>query len=344
MLSRSCSPPFLVFVFCFFNIHDIQAHLSEKHGTHTKMPRLISWVYLLAFATSAVAIPMVKHARNVSSGFDSSKFSHYLEIVPHKEMDGKSYPERVQEGPILVPAIDVPGHGGRAPVRLGEVMKMFEPILHIDTGCAAEAAVTDIGQVNQGLKASGAKNGNCAPHKGHVGQTYVRGGHFTENIWALSYAWYMPKDQNKSGPVNGGHRHEWEHVVIFIDPRELYHTGVGPTVPRVLGVSASSHGGYKKKAIGNAERLAKYTYGGTHIGVHYYRSGGIMNHSLKIRYEDPNAHGFDTIDMPLIDWDAMSEVARQALNNHDWRSATFPMGDKWKSYLERAWDDKFNKG
>lgn len=134
-------------------------------------------------------------ARQTKEAF-TAQFPHYLEGVYHNAM--VPLKEQLREGPE------------------GMAIKMLQPTLHIHSGCHPYTAVSATGQVNKGLKNSGTMNGHCDPGKDHhEGQTYVRGA-WHKGRYAIMYSWYMPKDQNVNGPVNGGHRHEWESVVIWV--------------------------------------------------------------------------------------------------------------------------------
>lgn len=138
-------------------------------------------------------------ARQSKEAF-AARFPHYLEGVYHNAMHPVE--EQLREGSE------------------GWAIKTMQPSLHIHSGCHPYTAVSVTGQVNKGLKNSGSMNGHCNPGKDHhEGQTYVRGA-WHKGRYAIMYSWYMPKDQNVNGPVNGGHRHEWESVVIWVNGRK----------------------------------------------------------------------------------------------------------------------------
>lgn len=99
----------------------------------------------------------------------------------------------------------------------GNAIKRFEPYLHIAHGCASYPAVSASGQVGGGLQNSGGPSSGC--NDGRNGQTYVRGA-FHNGRYAIMYAWYFPKDQISAGGANGGHRHDWESIVVWIDDRK----------------------------------------------------------------------------------------------------------------------------
>ncbi|RLN46232.1 hypothetical protein BBJ29_007622 [Phytophthora kernoviae] len=50
------------------------------------------------------------------------------------------------------------------------------------------------------------------------------------------YSWYFPKDSPSPGL---GHRHDWEHAIVWIDNPEVEN-------PKIIGAATSSHNGYEK--------------------------------------------------------------------------------------------------
>lgn len=140
-----------------------------------------------------------------------------------------------------------------------------------------------------------------------------------EGVWAIMYSWYFPKDSPSS---RMGHRHDWEHAIVFIDNPEV-------AEPKILACSVSSHGGYKKY-----NPCPSYVIDGT---------------SLKVRYKHawPLNHDLDTTGdagtfQDLIMWDQMSNDTRRALNSVHFGKANTPFNDgNFRPKLERAWP--FNK-
>jgi hypothetical protein len=99
----------------------------------------------------------------------------------------------------------------------GNAIRRYEPYLHIAHGCQSYPAVSATGQVGGGLQNSGSPSGGC--NSAANGQTYTRAAWYNGRF-AIMYAWYFPKDQISSGGLNGGHRHDWESIVIWIDNRK----------------------------------------------------------------------------------------------------------------------------
>lgn len=117
------------------------------------------------------------------------------------------------------------------------------------------------------------------------------------------YAFYFPKDQPSPGL---GHRHDWEGVVVWLDDPNL-------PEPKVLGVAASGHGDWDYRDVKDAPL------------------DGIR---AKIEYKNtwPNTHrmGFTNDigeNFPLLEWDSMPELARNALNTASYEKAVVPLKD-----------------
>ncbi|KAG7380534.1 hypothetical protein PHYBOEH_011395 [Phytophthora boehmeriae] len=191
----------------------------------------------------------------------------------------------------------------REPASISEkAAAKFKPQLHVTNGCHPYPAVNEAGETSGGLTTSGAPSAGCKG-SGWGSQVYGRSTWYSD-VWAIMYSWYFPKDS----PVSGmGHRHDWEHVVVWID---------NPAVrnPRILAVSPSAHSGYSKYAPPNADTLD-----GNSIKVNY-ESSYPMNHAL-----DVTTKGGDLQD--LIMWDQMSALARKALNDTSFGDANVPMND-----------------
>ncbi|KAF1775677.1 Necrosis inducing protein [Phytophthora cactorum] len=104
----------------------------------------------------------------------------------------------------------------------------FKPQLHITNGCHAYPAVNVGGQTSGGLKTKGAPSAGCKG-SGWGSQVYGRST-WHNGIWAIMYSWYFPKDSPSTGL---GHRHDWEHVIVWIDNPEI-------AEPKILAVDGNS--------------------------------------------------------------------------------------------------------
>ncbi|KUF93020.1 NPP1 protein [Phytophthora nicotianae] len=192
----------------------------------------------------------------------------------------------------------------------------FKPQIQIRTGCVPYPAVNELGETSGGLQTSGSPRGGCRG-SGHGSQVYGRST-WIEGVWAIMYSWYFPKDSPSS---RMGHRHDWEHAIVFIDNPEV-------AEPKILACSVSSHDGYKKYSP-----CPPWVIDGT---------------SLKVRYKHawPLNHDLDTTGdagtfQDLIMWDQMSNDARRALNSVHFGKANTPFNDgNFRPKLEKAWPFK----
>ncbi|KAK2600675.1 hypothetical protein N8I77_010193 [Diaporthe amygdali] len=186
---------------------------------------------------------------------------------------------------------------------LGKIIETFNPLLHIAHGCQPYPAVADNGDTSGGLQDSGSGTGGCRDQS--KGQTYARAG-TVDGKTVVMYTWYMPKDQPVDGNTAGGHRHDFENIVIQIDDPNA-------ATPKIIGAAASSHSGYSKAAGGVPQMQ------GNSPKVEYFTTFP-TNHELQFT---------DTVGKtyPISDWDAMPQAAKTALQDTNFGSANVPFKD-----------------
>ncbi|KAE9306117.1 hypothetical protein PF008_g21543, partial [Phytophthora fragariae] len=189
----------------------------------------------------------------------------------------------------------------------------FKPQLHISNGCHTYPAVTELGETSGGLKPTGAPSSKCKG-SGWGSQVYGRSTWYN-GVWAIMYSWYFPKDSPSSGL---GHRHDWEHVIVWIDNPDV-------AEPKILAVTPSAHSGYSAKVPPDADKVD-----GNSVKVNY-ESTWPIDHAL-----GSTTKGGDYQD--LIMWGQMTDAARQALDNTNFGSANVPMSDwNFLPKLGKAW-------
>lgn len=89
----------------------------------------------------------------------------------------------------------------------------FKPQLHISSGCYPYPAVDADGNTNAGL---GITKVFTACKGSPLGsQVYGRMLEY-KGVVGIMYAWYFPRDFMIS-PVWVGHRHDWEHAIVWLD-------------------------------------------------------------------------------------------------------------------------------
>jgi len=211
----------------------------------------------------------------------------------------------------IIPHDQVVGFNEVTPTTTAQIAaKKFQPTLKVTTGCVPFPAVDAQGNTSGGLATSGGSSSGCSSS---TGQAYSRAAWYN-NVYAIMYSWYMPKDSPSSGL---GHRHDWEAAVVWID-------NPAAANPQILSISYSQHGDFINTAPTSSNT------NGTHPKIEY-KSIWPINHSLFIT---STVGGYQ----PLIDWEDLTPAARNALNSTDFGSANVPMKDgNFTNNLEKAW-------
>ena len=262
---------------------------------------------LLLLVAGAVAAPFPE-TENLLTERANSDFS----VVPHSSI--RFIPESYRGGAE------------------GNAIRRYEPYLHIAHGCQSYPAVSSTGQVGGGLQNSGGPSDGCNDPTN--GQTYVRGAWY-KGRYAIMYAWYFPKDQITAG-LNGGHRHDWESVVIWIDNRtcNLFTSSSSKPLliqlslaananPHVFGGAASGHGGYKKTALPQMRD-------GNRLQVEYFTSFP-TNHELQFKVSPG-------VDHAMIDYNTVNAAVRRVFDGYDWGMANCPFSSvNFEENLGNAW-------
>lgn len=149
----------------------------------------------------------------------------------------------------------------------------YQPVLDFDRdGCYYTAAIDAAGNLNPGLNAAHGVPPTCLqsqcrdPSRLQNSNVYSRSR--CNNGWcAIMYEYYFEKDQNVCGSFaqidgKGGHRHDWENIVVFVHNDEFRR------------VAVSAHGGYLASS-------APLLQDGTRAKVVYHKDGG-KNHCFRM--------------------------------------------------------------
>lgn len=211
----------------------------------------------------------------------------------------------------------------------------YMPLFDYDTnGCLPAAAVDASGKLNGGLDNSGAIVGGCRTN--HLGKANTYSQSLCKNGWcAYVYTLYFEKDQAQNGPDVGGHRHDWESVVVFQKQ--------GEESPRFL--AASRHGGYSTHPInevpmgrvGNEQSFNR-------VEIVYHKDGS-STHAFRFAKwgEVPRVWGNGTWDRPaLVTMENMDKTPRDQLWNSNqkgqekWGKANFPLTNNLVSNINGA--------
>jgi hypothetical protein len=207
------------------------------------------------------------------------------------------------------------------PQNAGGYEASFSPAYDYDVdGCYAVAAISPDGTINPGLNTTGAVNGNCRDQSDlDRTQTYARSK--CNNGWcAIAYASYFEKDQAVAGSGLGGHRHDWEHVISWVNQ-------ASNQVEFVTTTQHSSQVTYPRSQV---------RFDGSHPKVVYHKDG-LSTHFFRLANandEPPENHYHDWRYPPLVDWNGWPGVdLRDRLMNADFGSATIKIKDGSFEYM-----------
>ncbi|MYR95894.1 MULTISPECIES: NPP1 family protein [unclassified Streptomyces] len=208
---------------------------------------------------------------------------------------------------------DPPQH---LPQNAGGYEQSFSPAFDYDgDGCYATPAIGPDGTLAPGLKTTGAINGSCRDKWDlDNSQTYARSK--CNNGWcAIVYASYFEKDQAVHGSGLGGHRHDFEHVVSWVNQ----------AANQVDYVSTTQHSTVKTYP------RSQVRFDGSHPKVVYHKDGP-STHFFRLANnndEPPENHYGNWRYPPIVDWNGFPTTAlRDKLMNADFGSATIKVTDK----------------
>lgn len=199
----------------------------------------------------------------------------------------------------------------------------WQPAFDYDTdGCYPTPAIGPDGTLNEGLNNSGALNGNCRDAS-DLDNTNAYSRSRCDGDWcAYLYDLYFEKDQAVPGLDAFGHRHDIEHVVVWVrggDSAEY--------------VSVSAHGDYSTYPASDVQ------WEGTHPKIVYHKDGA-GTHCFRIAStgDEPPENHYGTWQYPdLVGWDHFPEGIRDTLTSADFGSASLAISDgAFESNLQKA--------
>lgn len=190
----------------------------------------------------------------------------------------------------------------------------FLPRLSVNGGCRPYTAVDKDGNYNAGLQDSGSENGKCTSKE--KAQVYSRAKRVNANTHGIMYAYYFPKDNGYIVP-SIGHRHDWEHVIVFV--RNMNKSG-----ETIVGAAYSAHGGVSTTRSPNKS--------GNQIYINYDYHGSVT-HSFKEGSSGSNSGH------KLITWSKLPAKPKNTLNKQSFGSAVVPLKDsnnRFNNLIEQA--------
>ncbi|MEV4627275.1 NPP1 family protein [Micromonospora sp. NPDC049523] len=207
------------------------------------------------------------------------------------------------------------------PANAGGYEASFSPAYDYDgDGCYAVAAISPDGTINPGLNTTGAINGSCRDQSDlDNSQTYARSK--CNNGWcAIVYASYFEKDQAVHGSGLGGHRHDWEHVISWVNQ-------ASNQVEYVTTTQHSSQRTYPRSQV---------RFDGSHPKVVYHKDGA-STHFFRLANgndDPPENHYHNWRQPPIVDWNGWpSTQLRDRLMNANFGSASIKIKDGSFEYL-----------
>jgi|AntRauTorcE11898_2_1112593.scaffolds.fasta_scaffold00582_5 hypothetical protein len=203
-----------------------------------------------------------------------------------------------------------------------------------DNSCLPGTGISRDGQQNRGLKIAGDITGECRDNWQATSNTFHRfvckdsGG---DRYCAHAYALYFEKDQVTWN--TGGHKHDWEHAIVYTKNGNMTHTAV------------SAHGDmytyhkndFKQDYYGHPLIVYRKDCRGaftTHAFVHHEEFDGLCT-------TVPGGVGWNI--PTLVSWWTMTgdtvtnNVMRGRFNQWGWGSANMPINDY--NFLGNVLDD-----
>ncbi|KAI0882075.1 NPP1-domain-containing protein [Annulohypoxylon maeteangense] len=207
----------------------------------------------------------------------------------------------------------------------------WQPAMDFDKdSCYNTPAIDAQGNIAPGLSTNNAAGGAGCRDASDLVNNNVYSRQRCNNGWcAYLYDYYMEKDTKyQNAPLGGGHRHEWEHVVIWVKNDQLEY------------VAASRHGGYTVK---DKNDPAVQIDSGTHAKIVYHKDGG-STHAFRFPKTDgtdepPENHsGKWYISPGLVSYNGFPSTGlRDKLVSYDFGTATIAFKDaKFADNLKKA--------
>lgn len=202
----------------------------------------------------------------------------------------------------------------------------YEPVFDYDNdGCYPTPAIGSNGQIATGLEIGGAVNGSC--HDAwDLDNTNAYSRSKCNNGWcAYMYALYFEKDQTVAGPGGNGHRHDLEHVVVWLQD--------GNQWPQY--VSTSAHNEYNIRSRNDIQ----WDRAGLKAKIVYHKEGAGGSHSFRFANsgEQPENHKKAWQSPPVVGWNGYPSDFRNRLMNHNFGDAQFDIkDDRFADQLSKA--------
>ncbi|MFD4523091.1 NPP1 family protein [Streptomyces sp. NPDC058470] len=240
-------------------------------------------------------------------------------MAPRSKRSGRALSRSAIVGALsalaLVVALPTSAHADvlqLLPQNASGLEQTFAPAYDYDgDGCYATAAIGADGTLNPGLSLGGDVNGHCHdPGQLNNANAYSR--EKCNNGWcAVMYASYFEKDQATLGPAAIGHRHDWEHVIVWIYNNQVQY------------VSVSQHSTYQVLPSSSIR------FDGNHAKIVYHKDGA-STHDFRFANtnDEPAENATGGWFYPrLVGWDGYPSGYRDKLMNANFGDATIKIKD-----------------
>ncbi|WP_184808712.1 NPP1 family protein [Actinophytocola algeriensis] len=222
---------------------------------------------------------------------------------------------------VLIPGVAWADPPRALPASYAAADGKWQPAFDYDgDGCYPTPAIGPDGTIAPGLNNSGALNGNCRDAS-DLDNTNSYSRSKCNNGWcAYLYDLYFEKDQAIPGWDCCGHRHDIEHVVIWVQNDQAQY------------VSTSAHGNY------STYPRNQVAWEGTHAKIVYHKDG-LSTHCFRIASQtEPPENHYGAWQYPdLVSWDNYPAGIRDRLVNADYGSASLAIKDSaFASNLAKA--------
>ncbi|WP_330291295.1 NPP1 family protein [Streptomyces sp. NBC_00576] len=230
-------------------------------------------------------------------------------------------------GSAVALVVAVPGSAFAAPpsalpANADTLENTWQPAYDYDTdGCYPTPAIGPDGTVNGGLNPSGSVSGECHDTS-DLDNTNGYSREKCNNGWcAIMYALYFEKDQAVAGSSIGGHRNDWEHVVVWVQDGQAKY------------VATSAHGEF------TVQSSSAVRWDGNHPKIVYHKDGA-LTHTFRIAgsNDEPPENAYGTWQYPdLVGWNGYPAGLRDKLSAYDFGSANFGLKDaNFAAHLTKA--------
>lgn len=190
----------------------------------------------------------------------------------------------------------------------------FQPGLDYDSdGCYNTAAIDPDGKTNPGKKATKGVHGECRDQIQLDNSNAYSRKRCNNGYCAIMYEYYFEKDQAIGGSFLGGHRHDWENIVVFVKGDSL------------MRVAPSCHGDYEhaKNSFSIQGNYPLLVYHKDGWGTHCFRHA---NDKDQLKIENPLGVWFRS---PLVGWNGWPDNGlRSKMINAYTDAATVKLSDE----------------